>query len=490
MKRSRFGNAFLGVLLAVGLTIVWTHSSLAFIFGFSILRSIDFEADRITNWSPIVLKSGELCLQRTAEVGDGRASEVQFQTFNNEKFVPQDPEAAPVWSGSPSVQLDYSQGTGFGFGLRIRTSDLSLVSMLTGADHWFFVKPTLDSATGYFVGFEQPPTPNTYLIGYLGTRGFTRDKPPIEEQFLVAGAGPNHPVVLLGSRNNFTWGESIDVLEWQVDKQSRQARTSLWDASRRRLYDIDLSQRRVRLVRDFRKDIPIAVAMSQPGYSGLLSDAFDAGYSDLHAFEVPKPAPLPTGIIRFQDRVEFVDVDWNATATLPIPADFQRDDIIIARTSQGMVVSYDEYDRDSNGILRRTTRYCRVTSGEDTLHRQERTELTPRPQREFGRSEALLLVAEFLHRVPVSACVERWKHLKKPPTVFDDPHDSWTSVQRWISWSCISAGVLSAVICWYLLRRRGRSIAHSVEWLALSLLLGPPGLLTAIISVSRRSSAS
>lgn len=505
MKRSRFGNWLLGVMVASGLAVLVLLAA-TLLSAWLAQREVVAQQRTMKSWSHqqlVALQSGEVVVQTTTQtpqqdVGSATSS-VTFTTPQGELVAVT--QQTPVARGQHCEQrtlIDQSLMTV----VQSLTGDLRYAYQTPGrlpqesrvvamssdlGTEWFFVKPNhIDEPcylVGYRIGQRRPE-----LLGFIGSRGLMTTKPTREQGFQMLDGESRRSGRLLG-RNSYIASHPMQmVFAWKDENQWEHRAVMLWEADGRRLFEINfMGPEHVRLVRDFADDRPLSLKLQQEheqyGPDGRL-----------------KSVAPPQGFIRFNNRVEFVDSHWQTTRTIRLPHRLHEKAVTLYETDAGPIaIASDESIAHTKGRVL-VHAYWLTNEGEVSKEIEWRDE----PRQLAGDvvqltwSRSLPHALTLMPATPLLSLAEELQYARFNPlldlSIKDDVKEGSTLLQAlrgwgrivwrgltaagWWSWlMCLLGGVVSAAWFWKSQHSRDMRGLEFGAWCGLVFLLGPVGLL-------------
>ncbi len=504
MKRSMFGNWLLGLFVSGGLAMLWLAATSA-IGAWRLNREFSarqFDVQFAETRRLVVLPSGEAIVEVTKPIeptnlGIVQKPDVKFFLLDGRRVVdPKTGARSPSWS--LPVDTDNESQTvmiarNFSDMPFITTVDLTSLPaeqrlerlVGPGRENWYYVRPSHSNDTGYIAGFRAD---RTRTASYLTPQGASRSKPDRGAGFrMIAGNPPRMGKVIGRHVGGWNLYGATEGLEWAAAEGGSRHAVWMWEADRRRVFEVSmLDGGSVRLARDFAAEPPSVILMQQQARPGKGEDGREV-------------LDVPRGVLRFRDRLEFVDSDFRTTRTVKIPTELRDRRFALYETGSDFVVTTSDPEvlwggKDSTVTIRWMT-----ADGEITRHATWLAEWNYSHSIEYPLEARHM--AETLSLMPI---VPLWGMLMSPIVwssmqqdengVFRPTGDGFSlirsakAVATYVrsacansGWQCLFVCGMSGLICAAIFlqtaRRRGMHGAELLAWCGLVFLLGPAGLL-------------
>lgn len=175
---------------------------------------------------------------------DGRqASPAEIEKWKDDQWL----EGAWLFSGISDEDLQY----------RLSWRERLMYFQVDSATIWYLVHDGRPDGHAYFAAYNSR---SKALLGYLGTTGFTAEKPAIEQQFRIDGRRSSWRVALVSHLTN-----SHVLPNQRISRPSNLPKSSVYLLSGDAVWHVDLKQLSAEKIAEFPDAMNITLAPPPPG---------------------------------------------------------------------------------------------------------------------------------------------------------------------------------------------------------------------------------
>ncbi len=495
MKRSRLGNWLLGGLLTAGFATVWLY--LAAMTGeWFMQRSMQTRTHPESRWVR-VLPTGEpaVSVQSYERNVDGELrGATRYESLDGQPLIVDEKQHSDSWTCGDSqsrqtVTLSrsfsqYPQQRSLGtmeLPPELWVTALASAHSTPGrSETWYFVWPRGSDTTGYFVSYD--PIAKRPRV-FLGTNGWNSTVPALADRFPARSAADGRLAEIIGPTGTTERQSGRESPAVAYGKTNRgHLVLSLLTPDRSRLFSIDFTEAEmatslaVRVAREFGKDRPVSVSVSQ---EQRRADG---------SVELPSRC-----VLTFGDRVELTNHLWEAGRIVRLPEELRGRNFELHDTQAGFVSRTGAYQRSTN----RSTSSMLWLSDNGEVTRRESYETRNETQGAewfwcAAEGFSLMPAAPLWQAVMTPFMYGHWSEDFSAGSVNPNKDVSWSDYPRlfahyfrtvwmeqglWALLTCGLSGVVCASVCWQRERLRGASRAELIAWPLLVFFFGPAGLI-------------